>query len=408
MAGVEWPSKARGHGEFDKVAVSLHPAESHHTHRGHQEPGTSMVLCGDDAAIIQFGNGPKSSVLYFFREPLGVEAVRRRSFSSVSFIQSCARVCLIHQPRCFQVSLRILDISQNRLTKLEGIAALPCLQTLNASKNFLADAASLEELGLCGSLCSLDISNNALEGEGVFEAIAATPKLVSFNLTGNPVMSTPHLRKQFIIRMPQLAYLDRPVFEAERLAAEAWGRGGREAEIEARTLYRDAAKAKAAEEQQQFRDWRAAKIEERRKKGFEVLELSGPVPTDGGDTEEKISGGAEVEEPSTDPSTEGGEQPQEVNVKKLAHKFWSAEATQQAQSEPSPNSFGDFDVASFRAPSYVPDTLDYDDIAQSKATSGAPPPPPPVIGETTLGPSSTLPTVPPPASTAETDFDSLD
>jgi hypothetical protein len=37
--------------------------------------------------------------------------------------------------------------------------------------------------------------------------------------------------------MPRLRYLDRPVFELERSAAEAWGQGGKDAEVAARQAY---------------------------------------------------------------------------------------------------------------------------------------------------------------------------
>ena len=191
------------------------------------------------------------------------------------------------------VNLRILDVSQNRLVKLEGVGALPCLQTLNASKNFLCGGASVEELPRCESLTTVDLSNNSLEGEDVLDAIAGAPALISFSLTGNPVMSSSQLRKKMICRMPKLAYLDRPIFEAERIAAEAWGRGGRDAEVEARAAYQAAQKAKAQDEHQAFLDWKATKIAERlRDQGAGAsggLESSGapsaaatPPPWDGG------------------------------------------------------------------------------------------------------------------------------
>lgn len=134
-----------------------------------------------------------------------------------------------------------MDVSQNRLTSLEGLGALLNLTQLNASKNFLSDGSTIQDISACPLLATIDISNNELDGEeAIVDALASAPGLLSLNLTGNPVMNTPQLRKKIIVRIPKLTYLDRPVFEAERLAAEAWGTGGREAEVEARAAYREA------------------------------------------------------------------------------------------------------------------------------------------------------------------------
>jgi hypothetical protein len=47
-------------------------------------------------------------------------------------------------------------------------------------------------------------------------------------------------RKRLTAGMKSLAYLDdRPVFEVERLAADAWAIGGAEAEKEARQKYQE-------------------------------------------------------------------------------------------------------------------------------------------------------------------------
>ena len=58
------------------------------------------------------------------------------------------------------------------------------------------------------------------------------PDLRVLNLMGNPVIKKiPTYRKTMIVRCKHLTYLDdRPIREKERAIAEAWGRGGREAE----------------------------------------------------------------------------------------------------------------------------------------------------------------------------------
>lgn len=251
------------------------------------------------------------------------------------------------------VSLVILDVSQNQLTKLENISCLPCLESLNASKNSLADADALAELSGCQSLATLDLSSNMLEGDGVLDAIACAPKIVSFKLSGNPVMSTPHVRKKMIFRMPRLVSLDRPVFEAERRAAEAWGHGGQEAEVKARADYKEKQRLKAEEEQRHFREWKAAKISERlQNSGMSSARESSTAPESCGDV---IEGAVDTE----------------PNVPELIHNFWASNENSEDPS-PVPNPDGSFDAASFRAPPIVPDPY-----AQTPTKSMPIPPPPP-------------------------------
>jgi len=136
-------------------------------------------------------------------------------------------------------SLVTLDLSHNRLFTIEGLSTLPVLQTLNISHNYLCNPESISHLTQCVTLTNVDISNNSLEDFLVVEQVlACIPSLVSINLAGNSlVTNTPQFRKKVICAMPALRYMDRPIFEMERLVAEAWGRGGREAEIEARDAY---------------------------------------------------------------------------------------------------------------------------------------------------------------------------
>jgi len=256
-----------------------------------------------------------------------------------------------------KTSLRILDISQNRLTKLEGIGVLPLLSNLNASKNFLIDGESIQEIGLCQVLSTLDLSNNSLEGDAVTDIICQTPALLSLNLTGNPVMSTPQLRKKMICRISKLAYLDRPVFEAERLAAEAWGRGGREAEVEARANYREAQLQKARNEADSFREWKAAKIKERVKKDANSgAALAGSTITSKAATFGCLSGDSST---TANQSAPPKSLVQAIQADPNVGDFW---ATSTEEPCPVPNEQGKFDVASFRASSFIPEPVSYVDV----------------------------------------------
>ena len=65
------------------------------------------------------------------------------------------------------------------------------------------------------------------------------PELICLYLKGNPaVRKVSMYRKRLTAGMKSLSYLDdRPVFEVERLAAEAWAKGGADAEKAARIKY---------------------------------------------------------------------------------------------------------------------------------------------------------------------------
>ncbi|EJK76531.1 hypothetical protein THAOC_01703, partial [Thalassiosira oceanica] len=153
-------------------------------------------------------------------------------------------------------SLVQLDLSGNSIRFVEGLSHLPNLATLNLAKNVLADASSISHLKECRKLSALDLSKNELEGGDVVACLAGIVTLTSLNLDGNPIArKVAHIRKKMIISCKNLRYLDRPVFEEERAAAEAWGQGGAQAEKDAKASIlqgkRDAERAKVEE----FRAW---------------------------------------------------------------------------------------------------------------------------------------------------------
>jgi dynein assembly factor 1 len=70
----------------------------------------------------------------------------------------------------------------------------------------------------------LDLSFNKLDDPTIIDILAEMPKLAVLNLMSNPVISKiKNYRKNMISRCKHLTYLDdRPVFDKERLAVEAW------------------------------------------------------------------------------------------------------------------------------------------------------------------------------------------
>lgn len=150
--------------------------------------------------------------------------------------------------------LRCLFVQQNVLCDLDGVQRLPNLDTLNISSNRIGDLGAVKyceklttliatgnllenkedllPLKECTSLVSLDLQNNKLTDVEILEVFESLPNLRCLYLKGNEVVSKiRNYRKTLISKLRSLTYLDeRPVFEAERRTAEAWARGGLEAE----------------------------------------------------------------------------------------------------------------------------------------------------------------------------------
>eukprot|EP00949_MAST-11_sp_MAST-11-sp1_P004568 g4568.t1 len=180
------------------------------------------------------------------------------------------------------VQLRTLNLSQNRIEKLDvGIlACLPMLSTLNLSKNRIDTVDGVKPLLESESLSNLDLSTNELDDPEVLsEVIYKIPKLSCVYLKGNPfVRKVKHYRKNIVVSIPQLAYLDdRPVFELDRFSAEAWKAGGVEGERAARKARQEERRNEDRERRRKFTEWKAkrraarkAEIEKAKAEGREL------------------------------------------------------------------------------------------------------------------------------------------
>lgn len=133
-----------------------------------------------------------------------------------------------------------LNLSENFIKKVDGLGKLSNLGTLQLAQNVIETFEDLVGLRECPSISCLELNKNRIEDPRIIDVLATMPHLKVLKLDGNPITrKVPHYRKAVICRLKNLAYLDdRPVFPDERLLAEAWGRGGLEAEKIERTRQR--------------------------------------------------------------------------------------------------------------------------------------------------------------------------
>ncbi len=152
--------------------------------------------------------------------------------------------------------LQVLQLQSNTLHSLDGLASLSHLQTLNVSSNPLGAATGgcglrcgdlppsvrtlqVASCGLAGPGCVagllelpalevLDLSaNEPLKGLPLLEALCRLATLRVLYVMGSGLAATPNLRRILISGLPRLSFLDTsPVDECERRGAEAWLLGG--------------------------------------------------------------------------------------------------------------------------------------------------------------------------------------
>lgn len=124
-----------------------------------------------------------------------------------------------------------LQLSDNMISKIEGLSTLQELDTLYLARNRVGKNGLQDLYGLleCPSISTLDIQNNRIADENILEEILVKmPNLKVLYLKGNDcIKKIRNYRKTVIARIPSLKYLDdRPVFEEDRRQAEAFARGG--------------------------------------------------------------------------------------------------------------------------------------------------------------------------------------
>eukprot|EP00039_Didymoeca_costata_P028835 m.22256 g.22256 ORF g.22256 m.22256 type:complete len:423 (-) comp7381_c0_seq1:4322-5590(-) len=144
--------------------------------------------------------------------------------------------------------LDTLNLSNNSVSKIEGLEFNTALTTLNLAHNHISDIESLRGLLDCPSIRIVDLSNNTIADPDVLTVFEQMPELRVLNVMGNEfIRKIPHYRKTMIVRCKNLSYLDdRPIFPKERVCAEAFMEGGRQAEREAREKFVQAEREREA------------------------------------------------------------------------------------------------------------------------------------------------------------------
>jgi len=126
-------------------------------------------------------------------------------------------------------NLVILNLSHNRLKKIENITELTQLKTLDISHNLLTDIADCTELLSLPKLTSLDIRDNQIDThKEIMPFFMRMEHISALYLAGNPcVRLMSHYRREFILNLPSLYYLDeKPITENERNIALGFQQGG--------------------------------------------------------------------------------------------------------------------------------------------------------------------------------------
>ena len=138
--------------------------------------------------------------------------------------------------------LSILNLSNNKIKTIPNISYLNKLENLYISKNSLSDINNLEGLLYLESLSLLDIQNNPfnIPPDELIAFLNKLEKLKVLYLKGDITRSIPNYRRNLIVKIKNLTYLDdKPIKNEDRVGAEAFFKGGYPAEKEARIKYRE-------------------------------------------------------------------------------------------------------------------------------------------------------------------------
>ena len=156
-------------------------------------------------------------------------------------------------------NLKILNLTDNMLRTIEGLSNNKQLQTLLLKRNKIGmnGLDDVKELINLPDLSVLDIQDNQIEDENILpEVFEKMPSLAVLYTQNNPFCKKiSSYRKTMIARLPGLKYLDdRPVFPEDRRFAEAWFKGGLDAERQERENWKKEKDDEHRRNHEAFRD----------------------------------------------------------------------------------------------------------------------------------------------------------
>jgi len=258
-----------------------------------RENGGYNTKCLNEKLYLHFKGWPRIENLDEFT---GARCVwlEGNGLQNIDGLQCCPKLRQIYlQQNCIKTienlegldELSCINLSENFITKIENLGCLKRLETVQLNNNNIATLEDFEGIRECQGLRVIELSKNQIDDPAIVDVLASIPDLRLLKLDGNPVIrKISSYRKTMIVRLKNLTYLDdRPVFEEERLTAEAWARGGVEAEKMERQRQRAFKKAQEERRHKAFfqmveegkKERRAReKAETRRQKQQEVIDRS--------------------------------------------------------------------------------------------------------------------------------------
>jgi dynein assembly factor 1 len=190
-------------------------------------------------------------------------------FTKIEGLETCVDLrCLYLQENLIKkmegletlAGLYNLNLTDNLIESIEGLSKCTKLNTLQLKRNRIGEKNGLNDVkGLleCPSIAVLDISENRIEDENILgEVFEKMPNLgVLYTQGNNFCKKIPHYRKTMIAKLTQLKYLDdRPVFPEDRRFAEAFQKGGLEAERLERAAFKKEEEDKHLKNHLAFKD----------------------------------------------------------------------------------------------------------------------------------------------------------
>lgn len=218
---------------------------------------------------------------------LQVLYLENNCISKIEGLTSLSQLCCLYLMNNFiceltglenNKNLVLLNVSHNKIKVVSNISHLTKLQTLTLDNNLIENPNHISEISSLSSLSVFGLNDNLIDEPVLanqfclIDILKSIPTLRVFYFKGNEIIrKIPNYRKLFIKELENLTYLDeKPVDECERLATEAFWKGGLAEERRVRKEYR-IKKDFGHRVREIEKDNPSESIEERKRKSLESL-----------------------------------------------------------------------------------------------------------------------------------------